>query len=132
ELNGRLAPDVYLGTGMLPRPGGEDEPVLVMRRLPADRRLSTLVEQGRDVDDVLAQVAHQLAGFHLGCAVTPAAVASAGPAETLRRWEVNHARMAPAFGRWIDGADAERLLEHARSYLRGRAALLEERVAHGW
>lgn len=131
-LNRRLAPDVYLGTGMLPRPGGDDEPVLVMRRLPADRRLATLVEQGQDVDDVLHVLAHQLAAFHLGCAVTDAAVAAAGPAETLRRWEVNHERLVPAFGRWIDGAAAELLLERARAYLRGRAALLEQRVAHGW
>ena len=131
-LNRRLAPDVYLGTGVLPRPGGDDEPVLVMRRLPAERRLSTLVEQGHDVDDVLHLLAHQLAAFHLGGAVTEAAVAAAGPAETLRRWEVNHERLVPVLGRWGDAAAAELLLERARSYLRGRGALLEERVAKGW
>ncbi|HSP02102.1 MAG TPA: AAA family ATPase [Acidimicrobiales bacterium] len=131
-LNRRLAPDVYLGTGLLPVPGGEDEPVLVMRRLPADRRLSTLVEQGRDVDDALRALAHQLAAFHLRGATTTAAAAAAGPAETLRRWEVNHERMRPAFGEWIDGEAAELLLERARAYLRGRATLLEERVSRGW
>jgi aminoglycoside phosphotransferase family enzyme/cytidylate kinase len=131
-LNRRLAPDVYLGTGMLPRPGGEDEPVLVMRRLPADRRLATLVEQGRDVEDELHEVAHQLAAFHLRCEATDAAVAAAGPAETLRRWEVNHERLAPVLGPWIDGAAAALLLDRARSYLRGRGALLEQRVVHGW
>lgn len=131
-LNRRLAPDVYLGTGLLPRPAGDAEPVLVMRRLPADRRLSTLVERGHDVDDVLRRLAHQLAAFHLACAETDAAIAAARPVETLRRWEVNHERLAPVLGGWIDGAAAELLLERARSYLRGRAPLLEERVAHGW
>jgi aminoglycoside phosphotransferase family enzyme len=38
ELNRRLAPDVYLGTGEL-RVGGEPaEHCVVMRRMPADRR----------------------------------------------------------------------------------------------
>ncbi|HYO17859.1 MAG TPA: hypothetical protein VES02_04225, partial [Dermatophilaceae bacterium] len=45
KLNRRLSPDVYLGVDEL-RPvagdtGDEGEPVLVMRRLPEDRRLST-------------------------------------------------------------------------------------------
>ncbi|MCO8127769.1 AAA family ATPase [Acidimicrobiia bacterium EGI L10123] len=132
SLNRRLAPDVYLGTGLLPVPGGDGEPVLVMRRLPADRRLSTLVAQGRDVDDALRALAHQLAAFHLRGATTSAAAAAAGPAETLRRWEVNHERMRPAFGEWIDGEAAELLLERASAYLRGRATLLEERVSRGW
>lgn len=131
-LNRRLAPDVYLGTGLLPVPDGEGEPVLVMRRLPADRRLSTLVEQGRDVDDVLRALAHQLATFHLRCAATDAAETAAGPAATLRRWEVNHERMRPSFGEWIDGDVAEQVLERARAYLGGRAALLEQRISRGW
>lgn len=132
ELNRRLAPDVYLGTGLLPRPGGEDEPVLVMRRLPAARRLSTLVEQGRDVEDILRALAHQVASFHLRCPATDAAAVAGGAADTLRRWEVNHERMRPSFGRWIDGASAEAVVARARTYLRGRAAMLEARVAHGW
>ncbi|MEV2226086.1 hypothetical protein AB0E01_40405 [Nocardia vinacea] len=37
----RLAPDVYLGVAHLTDPtGGPDEPVIVMRRMPEDRRLS--------------------------------------------------------------------------------------------
>jgi aminoglycoside phosphotransferase family enzyme/cytidylate kinase len=131
-LNRRLAPDVYLRTGLLPVPDGEGEPVLVMRRLPADRRLATLVEEGRDVDDVLRLLAHQLAAFHLRCAATRTAAAAAGPEGTLDRWEVNHERLRPSFGRWIDGQAAELLLERARSYLGGRTALLDERVSHGW
>ena len=37
RLNRRLAPDVYLGVGSLSSLGHE-EPVVVMRRLPAERR----------------------------------------------------------------------------------------------
>lgn len=132
ELNRRLAPDVYLGTGILPVPGGDGEPVLIMRRLPDDRRLSTLVRRGADVDATLQQLAAHLARFHRSCAVTEAAVRAAGVEATTRRWEVNHERMRPAFDRWIDGATAERVLERAVAYLGGRGGLLASRVAAGW
>lgn len=131
-LNRRLAPDVYLGTATLPSPGGTGEPALVMRRLPEDRRLSTLVQRGEDLEAVVEQLAVHLARFHESCAITDAATRAAGTAATMRRWEVNHERMRPAFGRWIDGAVAERVLERARSYLTGREELLSSRVRDGW
>src|SRR5690349_20452912 len=50
-LNRRFAPDVYLGVGEMRGPGVEDaEPLVVMRRMPADRRLSRLARQGAAVD----------------------------------------------------------------------------------
>jgi uncharacterized protein len=131
-LNRRLAPDVYLGTAILPWPGGAGEPVLIMRRLPDDRRLSTLVRRGEDVDAILQQLVTHLARFHGSCPVTDAAAQAASVEATRRRWEVNHERMRPAFGRWIDGAVAELILDRARSYLDGRAELLSSRVAAGW
>jgi uncharacterized protein len=132
ELNRRLAPDVYLGTGILPVPGGDGEPVLIMRRLPDDRRLSTLVRRGADVDATLQQLAAHLARFHRSCAVTEAALRAAGVEATMRRWEINHERMRPAFDRWIDGATAERVRQRAVAYLGGRGDLLASRVAAGW
>lgn len=46
ELNRRLAPDVYLGVDDVIDAGGEVcEHLVVMRRMPASRRLSTLVER---------------------------------------------------------------------------------------
>lgn len=103
-----------------------------MRRLPAERRLTTLVQRGEDVDDVLRQLAHQLAAFHLATDVTDAAVAAASPAETRRRWEMNHERLRPSFGRWVDGDIAEGVVERAVRYVGGRTPLLEARVADGW
>ncbi|HZC27635.1 MAG TPA: hypothetical protein VE287_11475, partial [Actinopolymorphaceae bacterium] len=50
ELNRRLAPDVYLGLDQLVDDEGRTRDwIVVMRRMPADRRLSTLVRQGVDV-----------------------------------------------------------------------------------
>ena len=46
ELNRRLAPDVYLGVAALSGVDGVDgEPVVVMRRMPDERRLTALVDR---------------------------------------------------------------------------------------
>ncbi|CAM5521579.1 putative protein [Streptomyces griseoloalbus] len=64
-LNRRFAPDVYLGLGELRSPDAQaPEPLVVMRRMPADRRLSRLVREGVAVDDVLRAVARHLAAWH--------------------------------------------------------------------
>jgi len=57
-LNRRFSPDVYLGVGDLALPDGRHEPVVVMRRMPDDRRLATLVRAGADVRDDLRRLAH--------------------------------------------------------------------------
>ena len=46
ELNRRFAPDVYLGVAEIRDPAGRIcDHLVVMRRMPADRRLSTLVAE---------------------------------------------------------------------------------------
>lgn len=58
ELNRRFAPDVYLGVAGIRDPGGRVcDHLVVMRRLPASRRLSTLVRAGAPVEGPLRQVA---------------------------------------------------------------------------
>lgn len=64
RLNRRLAPDVYLGIGRFVGPDGEEEPVVVMRRMPMARCLTTLVGDGPSPQEALAAVAHRLAAFH--------------------------------------------------------------------
>src|SRR5215207_10797255 len=64
-LNRRIAPDVYLGVADVVGPDGNVcDHLVVMRRMPDDRRLSTLVRSGRDVDADLWHLAHLLAAFH--------------------------------------------------------------------
>src|SRR3712207_1155281 len=48
DLNRRLAPDVYLGVADVTGPDGAPcDHMVVMRRLPADRRLANLVRSGQ-------------------------------------------------------------------------------------
>jgi len=46
RLNRRLSPDVYLGVGTVAGPGGCRDYLVVMRRMPDDRRLTRLVTEG--------------------------------------------------------------------------------------
>jgi hypothetical protein len=58
-----------------------------MRRMPAGRRLSTLVKSGADVRDGLRTLAKQLAGFH-AAACSDRQTAAEGTRDAVRdRWQ---------------------------------------------
>ncbi|MFF4486527.1 AAA family ATPase [Streptomyces sp. NPDC001544] len=134
-LNRRFAPDVYLGLGEFRGPeakeGADAEPLVVMRRMPADRRLSRLVRDGVAVDDVLRAVARRLAAWH---AEAPRGrdVDEQGTRDALAsRWEASFAqvRALGEDGSVPDGlAEIERL---ARRYLVGRERLFDARIEQG-
>jgi aminoglycoside phosphotransferase family enzyme/predicted kinase len=145
ELNRRLAPDVYLGVSSVSPPelppyrsgdGAAAEHLVVMRRMPDDRRLSTLVRAAAPVDDPLRALARCVAAFH--------AAARRGPKIT-----VEGGRDALA-GRWAANVDQVRALERvptppgvlapelvdtidrlATRFLTGRGPLFADRCAHG-
>ncbi|MEX1008590.1 MAG: AAA family ATPase [Acidimicrobiia bacterium] len=131
ELNRRLAPDVYLD--VLDVVGSDGEPrdhLLVMRRMPEERRLSTLVEEGR-ADDCLREVARMVAAFHAR-ATTSAEIAAAGSLEQLRaNWESSFATMKPFVGPVLDPGVVEHIEQLARRYLAGRDRLFDARIANG-
>ncbi|MFF1442786.1 AAA family ATPase [Streptomyces sp. NPDC058295] len=128
-LNRRFAPDVYLGLGEVTGPGADSpEPLVVMRRMPADRRLSRLVRGGADVDESLRAVARRLAAWH---AEAPRGrdVDEQGTRDALSsRWEASFAQVRALSG---DGSapegvpEAERLV---RRYLAGRESLFDSRI----
>ena len=56
---------MYLGVANVTDPDGHPcESLVVMRRMPEDRRLSTLVTSGADVAPDLRRLARDLAAFH--------------------------------------------------------------------
>jgi aminoglycoside phosphotransferase family enzyme/predicted kinase len=134
ELNRRLAPDVYLGVVRLTcgsNPDGLDEPLVAMRRLPADRRLARLVATGADVRDDLRRLAHLLAAFHAGADTSAEVAAVASRDATASRWEANAAEMAPFVGPILDPVVGERVIRLARRYLAGRGPLFAARIRRG-
>ncbi len=131
-LNRRFSPDVYLGLGELREPGyGDPEPLVVMRRMPTDRRLSHLVREGANVDDVLRSVARQLAAWHARAPRGPQVDAQGTRDALSARWEdsFRQVRELTQDGDLPDGLpEVERL---ARRYLAGRELLFDARIEQG-
>jgi uncharacterized protein len=141
ELNRRLAPDVYLGITSVcdvvsdvadPRSTGSADPaeyLVVMRRMPDDRRLSALMRAGAPVSEHLRSLARSVAAFHAAARRGPEITTEGGRDALHRRWAANIAEVraqAPVLP--VDlVADVDRL---SGRFLAGRERLLADRCAH--
>ncbi len=134
-LNSRLSPDVYLGVAELRDPGGElSETLVVMRRMPEERRLSTLVEadpESPEPADALTALARLMATFHTRCATSPEITASADPMALHRLWTESIELLQRYTGSVLDAAEVDRIEQLALSYLDGREPLLRLRQQRG-
>ena len=130
ELNHEISPDVYLGTADVVEDGAVVDRMLVMRRLPDDRRLSGLV--GRPgFERHLRAVAKAVASLHARREpITDAPMA--GHAALLENWRDNFDGLAPYVGTVIDEHDFQRAERLTERYLTGRESLLEDRIAGGF
>lgn len=131
ELNSRFAPDVYLGVADLALPDGSHEPMVVMRRMPEDRRLSTLVTRGVDVHDDLRHLAHQLATAHGRSARGPRIDAEAALPMLRARWKASFKQVRPYFGTTLDPGLVHEVERLTLRFLAGRRPLFDHRVATG-
>ncbi len=135
ELNSRLAPDVYLGVADVLGPQGETmESLVVMRRMPADRRLSTLVTadpEGPLPAGALDSLSRLIADFHSRCPTSPQIAASADPEVLRSLWRDNVSALRRHAGRVVDKADIDRVEALAIEYLEGREPLLRLRQQRG-
>jgi aminoglycoside phosphotransferase family enzyme len=94
-LNRRLAPDVYLGVVDLVGPDGDPfDHMVAMRRMPADCRLSALVQNNTVSEDQLRAVAKTMAAFHTTAARGPHIDAAATPEVVRDLWSRNFSEMA--------------------------------------
>lgn len=132
QLNRRLAPDVYLGVhDLVGADGVPYEHLVVMRRMPAERALSALLDAGEDVRDDLRQLARLLAVFH-ATARTSAAIAAAGSVESVRHnWSTGLAALAEFVGPVLDAATYDRLVHLSARFLDGRGRLFALRQTEG-
>jgi uncharacterized protein len=133
DLNRRLAPDVYLGVADVTGPDGDVcDHLVVMRRMPDDRRLSTLVRQHAAVEDDLRRIAHVVAAFHAR-SKRSALISEQGSRDALRgRWTATFDQLRPFHGRVLVpevAVDVERL---TLRYLEGREPLFASRIERGF
>ena len=131
SLNRRMAPDVYLGTADVEEFGDLVDRMIVMRRLPDDRRLTRLVASP-DIDDMLRLIVRAVAAFHAAEPPIPDAVEIAGRDAVAANWEDNVADMESLVGEVFDEAEFARVNDLSRRYLKYSHQLFSERLARGF
>ena len=133
ELNRRFAPDVYLGVAGIRDPGGRVcDHLVVMRRLPASRRLSTLVRAGVPVAGPLRQVARVLAAQHAGSPQSAQIAAQGSPDELWSRWEASIGQLRGLAADLPEPVAVDEVERLAGRFVAGRGALFEERISGGY
>lgn len=130
ELNRGFAPDVYLGRADVIEEGELVERMIVMRRLPASRRLAALVDDD-DLADHLRAVARRIAAIHAA-----APVVAPAPMATRERVGANWADNFSAIEQFVPTVVARADFDHVRQmvedYLGHRDALFGERIEQGY
>ncbi|MEU4524626.1 AAA family ATPase [Amycolatopsis sp. NPDC024027] len=132
ELNRRLAPDVYLGVADVTGPDGAVcDHLVVMRRMPEDRRLSALVRRSAPLHATIRRLARQLAVFHSAAERGPGIDADETRDAVRDRWRASFDQVRPFHGDVLDPATAIEIEALAEDFLAGRAALFDRRIADG-
>jgi aminoglycoside phosphotransferase family enzyme/predicted kinase len=140
ELNRRLTPDVYLGISDLNDVDGKPrEHLLVMRRMPASRRLARLLQTETTPDDGvdadlgagLRDLASVVAEFHARAPRGPEIDACGDRDAVAGRWEANFTEARPYVGTVLDADAYTHVCLLARRYLSGREALFDDRLRRG-
>ena len=129
ELNRRSCDDVYLDVAQLiGSDGAAIDSVLIMRRMPDARRLSTLVRAGApESTQQLRRVARVLAEFHARAQRGAQISAEAGRHGLRRRWTDNLDEMSRFVGTSIDADVYHRIRDLALTYVDGREPLFDRR-----
>ena len=132
ELNRRFAPDVYLGVAEVRDEAGEAcDHLVVMRRMPANRRLAALIQAGEAVEGPVRQVARILAAQHAS-AERGGAISEQGSRDVTRhRWQDNLEQLGAAPGSLLDKAELNEIARLAEQFLAGRQRLFDTRCDAG-
>ncbi len=130
-LNRRLAPDVYLGVADVVLDGEPLDHMVVMRRLPDERRLTAIASRGEEFTGWLLAVAEALVSFHRSAARSPE-ISHAATALALRSdWEANFVETDRFVGGILDDSDEVEIRRRALRWVDERAGLLAARIASG-
>jgi uncharacterized protein len=132
DVNRRFAPDVYLG--VLDVAGEDGRPrdhLIEMRRMPAERRLSSLLS-AEEAADRVAEVARAVAAIHEASPRSAEISRGGEPENVVANWRQGLDQVDATARDLLPAADRRRVAELALGYLTGRRDLLMRRIAEGW
>lgn len=132
EVNRRFSSDVYRGVEEVVDDAGHvvDHAVL-MRRMPAQRRLAALVRQHRDVTRCLRGVARAMAACHAEAARGDEISAVATPDALRDLWRRSLDEMTQFMPHTLDPSVAGEVGKLVDRYLAWRSPLVAERILRG-
>jgi aminoglycoside phosphotransferase family enzyme/predicted kinase len=140
-LNSRFSEGVYLGVvSICEGPGGlnlegrgrEVEAAVLMKRLPENRIMIRLLEEGAVTPSLLDRLADRLAELH-ALAPTGPEIASHGSFEVIRQnLKENFDQTTPYVGRTIDGETHEAVFTLSMEFLAAHRNLFYERMTKGF
>lgn len=132
ELNRRISPDVYLGVADVTGPDGTVwDHLVVMRRMPARRRLTTLVRAGTPVDEQLRRLARMVAALHADSRHSPQISAQGRAQAVLGRWNDSFRQVRPFRSSVLDDELTGEIERLTVDFLTGRQPLFDDRIATG-
>ncbi len=132
ELNRRFAPDVYLDVATISDSAGKPcDYLVVMRRMPDERRLATMVAHRANVDRHVRQIARLVASVHAQAPTSTEMALVATRDAVQAHWEASFEQMRPFVGPVLDPVVNARVESLAHQYLAGRSALFDHRIAQG-
>ncbi|WP_405142054.1 AAA family ATPase [Sphaerisporangium sp. NBC_01403] len=132
ELNRRLAPDVYEGVADVLGPDGRPcEHLVVMRRMPHERRLAALLRSGKPVEEHLRQIARMIASLHSRARHGPDIDRQGSRAGIRARWTASFDQVRALPDRVLDPEAAHEIERLTLRFLDGREPLFSTRVEQG-
>ena len=131
NLNRRLAPDVYLGVADVEFGGEPIDHMVVMRRLPEERRLATLARDGQDLDEQVRQVAETMYCLHRATSSSQEISATATGPALQEGWDANFSETAPFIGKILDPEVDEEIRSLVSRWIKGRQSLFDSRITAG-
>jgi len=129
-LNRRVSPDVYLGTADVEEAGVIVDRMLVMRRLPEARRLTTMIGT-HEFDGHVRDVARAVAVFHAALPPESDAEAIAGCDAVRKNWYDNFADLSPLVGSVLAGEDVDVVRHLVENFLDNHEHLFADRIRNG-
>ena len=131
DLNRRLSPDVYLGVADLVMDGEPVDHMVVMRALPEERQLASLLRRDADIETWVDSVAATLSTFHATAKRSAQISACASPAALADKWEQNFEEVARLVNTALDPSTESEIRSLVALWLGSHRALLETRIAEG-
>lgn len=132
ELNRRLAPDVYLGVADVTGPDHHVcDHLVVMRRMPENRRLTSLVREAAPLTGTIRDLARILVTFHAKAERSPDIAAQGSRDAILARWDDSFKQVRPFHEAVLPHEVACEIERLTHEFLAGREPLFHRRQTTG-